>query len=114
MQRRGRTDTLFHGEFEESDAGDHGTASAEALWDEEEFISTRHAARPGYVDIDPHVMTNPVFADIDNDGVDELIVAASYFFDRDYYDAPVWESGFGWVCFGVLQAVGKRCVTTNF
>lgn len=62
------------------------------LWDDEEFVATRHAARPGFVDVDPHVMSNPVFADIDNDGADELIIAVSYFFDRDYYDAPVCAS----------------------
>lgn len=87
MERRGRADTLFHGEFEESDRATPG--AVDDLWGEEESISSRHAARPGYVDVDPHVMSNPVFADIDKDGAEELIIAVSYFFDRDYYDAPV-------------------------
>jgi hypothetical protein len=29
-----------------------------------------------------------VIADIDNDGRDELVVAASYFFDLEYYEDP--------------------------
>lgn len=39
--------------------------------------------------IDSHILCTPAIGDIDADGHEELVVAASYFFDRDYYDAPV-------------------------
>ena len=39
--------------------------------------------------IDAHILCTPSIADIDGDGHDELVVAASYFFDREYYDDPV-------------------------
>ena len=39
--------------------------------------------------IDPHILCTPSIADIDGDGHDELVVAVSYFFDREYYDNPV-------------------------
>jgi hypothetical protein len=39
--------------------------------------------------IDAHILCTPSIADIDGDGHDELVVAASYFFDREYYDNPV-------------------------
>ena len=39
--------------------------------------------------IDAHILCTPSIGDIDGDGADELVVAASYFFDREYYDDPV-------------------------
>ncbi|KAG2483407.1 hypothetical protein HYH03_017715 [Edaphochlamys debaryana] len=45
-------------------------------------------ATGGYVYVDPHVMTTPAIADIDGDGHDDLVVAVSYFYDREYYDDP--------------------------
>ena len=42
-----------------------------------------------YLWLDPHILCTPVLADIDQDGHDDLVVAASYFFDRDQYDTPV-------------------------
>ncbi len=68
------------------------------LWQDEEFEGARHSAQPGFVDVDAHVMSNPVFADLDGDGVEELIVAASFFYDKDYYDAPVCGVGVGLYC----------------
>jgi hypothetical protein len=35
------------------------------------------------------VLTTPAIADIDGDGNDELVVAVSYFFDRQYYEKEV-------------------------
>ncbi|PNH12688.1 hypothetical protein TSOC_000387 [Tetrabaena socialis] len=53
---------------------------------------THKSAHPdaagGYVYVDPHIMTTPAIADIDGDGHDELVVATSYFYDREYYDDP--------------------------
>lgn len=53
-------------------------------------------ARPGHVLVDAHVLANPVVADIDGDGHHELIVAVSYFFDREQYPDPaLWEQQLG-------------------
>ena len=34
-------------------------------------------------------MCTPAIGDIDGDGHDEIVIAVSYFYDRDYYDKPV-------------------------
>ena len=39
--------------------------------------------------VDAHILCTPSIGDLDGDGHDELVVAASYFFDREYYDDPV-------------------------
>ncbi|KAJ8533027.1 hypothetical protein K7X08_015916 [Anisodus acutangulus] len=54
-------------------------------WNDEEFQEPVHDKLEDYVDIDAHVLCTPVIADIDNDGVSEMIVAVSYFFDHEYY-----------------------------
>jgi hypothetical protein len=38
--------------------------------------------------VDPHILCTPSIADIDGDGREELVVAVSYFYDREYYDDP--------------------------
>jgi len=38
--------------------------------------------------VDPHILCTPAIADIDADGHDELVIAVSYFYDKDYYDDP--------------------------
>ena len=43
----------------------------------------------GHVWLDPHILANPAIADIDGDGQEELVLAVSYFFDRDQYSRPV-------------------------
>lgn len=57
----------------------------EHAWDDEEFQEPEHEKVEDYVAIDAHVLCTPVIADIDNDGVSEMIVAVSYFFDHEYY-----------------------------
>ncbi|GIL56325.1 hypothetical protein Vafri_11699 [Volvox africanus] len=58
-------------------------------WSDEDFTQSAHPdAMGGYVYVDPHIMTTPAIADIDGDGHDELVVAVSYFYDREYYDDP--------------------------
>ncbi len=42
-----------------------------------------------YIYIDAHILATPAIGDLDGDGVDELVVAVSYFFDKDYYDTEV-------------------------
>lgn len=60
----------------------------ESLWGDEEWTEGQHEKAEDYVQIDSHILCTPVIADIDNDGVSEMIVAVSYFFDHEYYDNP--------------------------
>ncbi|KAK4478488.1 hypothetical protein RD792_013964 [Penstemon davidsonii] len=60
----------------------------EAMWGDEEWTEAQHDKLEDYVNIDAHVLCTPVIADIDNDGVSEMVVAVSYFFDHEYYDNP--------------------------
>lgn len=39
--------------------------------------------------IDAHILATPAIADVDGDGSEELVVAVSYFFDRQYYEDEV-------------------------
>lgn len=45
-----------------------------------------HEPVKGFVDIDAHILGTPAVGDIDGDGADELVIGASFFFDKDYYD----------------------------
>ncbi|KAJ8753926.1 hypothetical protein K2173_000180 [Erythroxylum novogranatense] len=60
----------------------------ESMWGDEEWTEAQHENLEDYVNIDSHILCTPVIADIDNDGVSEMIVAVSYFFDHEYYDNP--------------------------
>ncbi|XP_011012357.1 PREDICTED: uncharacterized protein LOC105116623 isoform X2 [Populus euphratica] len=60
----------------------------ESMWGDEEWTESKHEKLEDYVNIDSHILCTPVIADIDNDGVTEMIVAVSYFFDQEYYDNP--------------------------
>lgn len=60
----------------------------ETMWGDDEWTEGKHEKLEDYVDIDAHILCTPVIADIDNDGVSEMIVAVSYFFDHEYYDNP--------------------------
>ncbi|XP_062166288.1 protein DEFECTIVE IN EXINE FORMATION 1 [Alnus glutinosa] len=57
----------------------------ESLWGDEEWTEQQHEKVEDYVNIDSHILCTPVIADIDNDGVSEMVVAVSYFFDHEYY-----------------------------
>ncbi|KAK7834265.1 protein DEFECTIVE IN EXINE FORMATION 1 [Quercus suber] len=57
----------------------------DSMWGEEEWTERVHETVEDYVHIDSHILCTPVIADIDNDGVSEMIVAVSYFFDQEYY-----------------------------
>jgi hypothetical protein len=59
------------------------------MWGDEWFFEAPHEREKGFVRLDAHIMGTPAIADIDGDGQDEIVVAASYFFDPDYYDDPV-------------------------
>ncbi|KAL5983260.1 Protein DEFTIVE IN EXINE FORMATION 1 [Asimina triloba] len=56
----------------------------ESMWGDEEWTEEKHEKMEDYVNIDSHILCTPVIADIDNDGVLEMVVAASYFFDHDF------------------------------
>lgn len=45
-------------------------------------LQGRHAYMPEHVDVDPHILSTPVIADIDGDGHDEIVVSVSHYFDR--------------------------------
>ncbi|KAG6437112.1 hypothetical protein SASPL_102022 [Salvia splendens] len=78
----------------------------ETLWGEEEWTESQHENLEDYVHIDAHVLCTPVIADIDHDGVFEMIVAASYFFDREYYDNPEHLKELGGIDIGKYVAGG--------
>lgn len=63
--------------------------SEDDLWEDESFLETPHPREEGFVFVDPHILCNPAIGDIDADGHDELVVAVSYFFDKEYYSDPV-------------------------
>ncbi|KAF6175996.1 hypothetical protein GIB67_032619 [Kingdonia uniflora] len=60
----------------------------ESMWGDEEWAEEKHEKMEDYVNIDSHILCTPVIADIDNDGISEMVVAVSYFFDHEYYDNP--------------------------
>ncbi|RZC80586.1 hypothetical protein C5167_043167 [Papaver somniferum] len=60
----------------------------ETMWGDEEWTEDRHEKEEDYVNIDSHILSTPVIADIDNDGISEMVIAVSYFFDHEYYDNP--------------------------
>jgi len=39
--------------------------------------------------VDAHILSTPLIIDLDQDGNDELIVAVSYYYDKEYYSDPV-------------------------
>lgn len=60
----------------------------ESMWGDENWKEAQHEREEDYVNIDAHILCTPVIADIDQDGVDEMVIATSYFFDHEYYDKP--------------------------
>ncbi|XP_042512234.1 protein DEFECTIVE IN EXINE FORMATION 1-like [Macadamia integrifolia] len=55
----------------------------DSMWGDEEWTEQHHEKMEDYVDIDSHILCTPVVADIDNDGISEMVVAVSYFFDHE-------------------------------
>lgn len=60
----------------------------ENMWGAEDWVESQRDNEEDYVAVDSHILCTPVIADIDNDGVSEMVVAVSYFFDREYYEKP--------------------------
>ena len=65
-----------------------------AGWEDENHVrrapspKERDAAGASHVLVDAHLLCTPAIADLDGDGREELVLAVSYFFDREYYDNP--------------------------
>ncbi|MEW5304838.1 MAG: hypothetical protein WDW36_007421 [Sanguina aurantia] len=57
-------------------------------WEDESFQQPAHPQEDDFVMVDAHVLCTPALGDLDGDGHDELVVAVSYFYDREYYDDP--------------------------
>ncbi|XP_042054451.1 protein DEFECTIVE IN EXINE FORMATION 1-like [Salvia splendens] len=78
----------------------------ETLWGDEEWTESEHEKLEDFVHIDAHVLCTPVIADIDHDGVFEMIIAVSYFFDHEYYDNPEHLKELGGIDIGKYVAGG--------
>jgi hypothetical protein len=65
--------------------GDYG-GWGEQEWEPEDSDAFWKDPEEGMIRIDAHVLCSPTVADLDGDGVPELIVAVSYFFDKDVRD----------------------------
>ncbi|KAH7852432.1 hypothetical protein Vadar_024746 [Vaccinium darrowii] len=70
-----------------NDNGDDHEATVENDEDEE-WTDAQPELVENFVNLDANILCTPVIADIDNDGVSEMIVAVSYFFNYEYYDNP--------------------------
>ncbi|XP_057458698.1 protein DEFECTIVE IN EXINE FORMATION 1 [Lotus japonicus] len=78
----------------------------ETMWGDEEWTEVNHEKLEDYVNVDSHILCTPVIADIDNDGVSEMIVAVSYFFDHEYYDNQEHRKELGDIDIGKYVAGG--------
>lgn len=72
----------------------------ENMWGDEDWVEKDHVREEDYVAVDSHILCTPVIADIDNDGVSEMVVAVSYFFDREYYEKPEHAKDLGGIDIG--------------
>ncbi|XP_015897105.1 protein DEFECTIVE IN EXINE FORMATION 1 [Ziziphus jujuba] len=57
----------------------------DSMWGDEDWTEVQHEKLEDFVNVDSHILCTPVIADIDKDGVSEMVVAVSYFFDHEYY-----------------------------
>ncbi|KAI5392074.1 protein DEFECTIVE IN EXINE FORMATION 1 [Lathyrus oleraceus] len=78
----------------------------ESLWGDEEWTEVKHEKLEDYVNVDSHILCTPVIADIDNDGVMEMVVGVSYFFDNEYYDNQEHKKELGDIDIGKYVAGG--------
>ncbi|KAL8463463.1 hypothetical protein ACS0TY_034203 [Phlomoides rotata] len=93
-------------ELADEDNYDYDDYVDESMWGDEEWTETQHEQLEDYVLIDAHVLCTPIIADIDNDGISEMVVAVSYFFDRQYYDNPEHLKELGGIDIGKYVAGG--------
>ncbi|KAK7382579.1 hypothetical protein VNO80_01489 [Phaseolus coccineus] len=78
----------------------------ETMWGDEEWTEVKHDKLEDHINVDSHILCTPVIADIDNDGVSEMIVAVSYFFDHEYYDNQEHRKELGDIDIGKYVAGG--------
>eukprot|EP01018_Ginkgo_biloba_P034640 Gb_30710 [translate_table: standard] len=76
----------------------------ESAWGDEDWNESQHQKEEDYVNIDSHILCTPVIADIDKDGINEMIIAVSYFFDREYYENPAHSGELGGIDIGKYVA----------
>ena len=71
--------------------GHHRWDNMDAAWgaDMEDHFSAPHENEGEFLWLDAHVLCTPAIADVDKDGRHELILAVTYFFDRDKYNTEV-------------------------
>ncbi|XWS55564.1 hypothetical protein CRYUN_Cryun09bG0011000 [Craigia yunnanensis] len=93
-------------ELADENSYDYDDYVDESMWGDEEWTEGQHEKMEDYVNIDSHILSTPVIADIDNDGVSEMIVAVSYFFDHEYYDNPEHMKELGGTDIGKYVASG--------
>uniref|UniRef100_A0A6N2KZE0 Uncharacterized protein n=1 Tax=Salix viminalis TaxID=40686 RepID=A0A6N2KZE0_SALVM len=58
------------------------------MWGDEQRSERKHEMLKDYVNIDSHILCTSEIADSDSDGVAEMSVTSSYYFDHEYYDNP--------------------------
>ena len=73
--------THSHGEYDDVHTG--------LGWEVDSFWRPPRVPEQDHVWLDPHILANPAIADIDGDGQAELVLAVSYFFDKDQYSGTV-------------------------
>ena len=57
--------------------------------DLEDTFSAPHHSEGVFLWLDAHVLATPALADLDGDGLQDLLVPVTYFFDHDVYSNPV-------------------------
>ena len=74
----------------------HHAPKARGGWEDESFQRRTARLRDGetdnekvrntpFVNVDAHLLCTPSVADVDGDGFDEIVLAVSFFFDKEYY-----------------------------
>lgn len=86
--------------------GDYDDVHTGLGWEMDSFWRPPRVPEQDHVWLDPHVLANPAIADIDGDGQAELVLAVSYFFDRDQYTGAVSN-------LAILQAVMSVIANTD-
>ena len=66
---------------------DYGATRAGWRPQKQDEAAEAAATAAGRVLVDPHVLCTPLVADVDGDGLDEIVIAVSYFFDKTAYAA---------------------------
>lgn len=69
--------------------GDYDDVHTGLGWEVDSFWRPPRVPEQDHLWLDPHILANPAIADIDGDGQAELVLAVSYFFDKDQYSGTV-------------------------